>query len=108
MLGDFHLLDGLSKRSTITGTVFTGDSDLLSTFSLISKTLNQWLQMDGWFLSWIVVLPFSQSWFKEGDSYSRFLHFILLHCDFFFESKVPARKIVNLLLKMVLANQMLL
>jgi hypothetical protein len=27
MLGDFHLLYGLSERGTITSTIFTGDSD---------------------------------------------------------------------------------
>ena len=34
VLSDFHLLYGLSERGTITGTVFTGDSDLLSALSL--------------------------------------------------------------------------
>lgn len=29
VLGDFHLLDLLSEGGTISGTVFTGDTDLL-------------------------------------------------------------------------------
>ena len=32
MLGDFHLLDLLPQRSTVTGTVFAGDSDLSRAF----------------------------------------------------------------------------
>jgi len=31
VLGDFHLLNLFTKRSTISGTVFTGNTDLLST-----------------------------------------------------------------------------
>ena len=34
MLGDFHLLDLLTERGTITDTVFTDNSDLLSALSL--------------------------------------------------------------------------
>ena len=53
MLSDFHLLYGLSERGTITGTVFTGDSDLLSALGLIVNyvvniLLNGW--MDGYFI----------------------------------------------------------
>jgi len=34
VLGDFHLLDLLTERGTITDTVFTNNSDLLSALSL--------------------------------------------------------------------------
>jgi len=34
VLRDFHLLDHLPERGTITGAIFTGDSNLLSTLSL--------------------------------------------------------------------------
>lgn len=34
VLGDFHLLDHLTEGSTITGSIFTGDSDLLRAFGL--------------------------------------------------------------------------
>lgn len=34
VLGDFHLLDGLTERSTVTGTVLSGDSDLLCALGL--------------------------------------------------------------------------
>lgn len=34
MLGDFHLLDGLSERSAVTGAILSGDSDLLRTLGL--------------------------------------------------------------------------
>lgn len=34
MLGNFHLLDGLTKRSTITGTVLAGDSNLFRALGL--------------------------------------------------------------------------
>ena len=33
VLGDLDLLDDLTKRSTVTSTVFTDDSDFLSSFS---------------------------------------------------------------------------
>jgi hypothetical protein len=32
VLGDFHLLHELTERSTVTGTVLSGDTDLLGTF----------------------------------------------------------------------------
>lgn len=34
VLGDFHLLDDLSERSTVSGTVFTANSDLDCVLSL--------------------------------------------------------------------------
>lgn len=34
VLGDFHLLDGLPEGGTVTGTVFTGDTDLLCSLGL--------------------------------------------------------------------------
>lgn len=34
VLGDFHLFDHFTQRSTITGSIFTGDSDLLGAFCL--------------------------------------------------------------------------
>lgn len=37
VLGDFDLLHHLTQGSTITGTVFTGDSDLLCTLGLLEK-----------------------------------------------------------------------
>ena len=45
MLGDLHLLDDLSQRSTITGTVFTSDANFSSAFRLkrrsrISKVID--------------------------------------------------------------------
>jgi len=39
VLSDFHLLYGLSERGTITGTVFTGDSDYKHSLALISVSL---------------------------------------------------------------------
>jgi hypothetical protein len=45
MLGDFHLLNGLSERGTITGTVFTGDSDLLSALSLCDDNKFQYIDV---------------------------------------------------------------
>lgn len=34
MLGDFNLLDNLTERSTVAGTVLTNNADLLSALSL--------------------------------------------------------------------------
>ena len=34
MLCDFHLLDGFTEGSTITGSIFASDSDLLGAFGL--------------------------------------------------------------------------
>ena len=33
VLGDFHLLDSLPQAGTITGTILSGDSDLLGSLS---------------------------------------------------------------------------
>jgi hypothetical protein len=59
MLSDFHLLHGLSERGTITGTIFTGDSDLLSALGLII-IISYNISNDGWMDGWmfIVDLPF--------------------------------------------------
>lgn len=38
VLGDFHLFDGFTEGSTITGSIFTDDSDLLGAFSLENMT----------------------------------------------------------------------
>lgn len=43
VLGDFHLLDLLTERGTITDTVFTNNSDLLSALSLLNRKLRFWL-----------------------------------------------------------------
>lgn len=37
VLRDFHLLDHLTQRGTITGTIFTNDSNLLGALGLIRK-----------------------------------------------------------------------
>lgn len=37
VLGDFHLFHHFTKGSTVTGTIFTGDSNLLRTFGLKCK-----------------------------------------------------------------------
>lgn len=37
MLGDFHLLDHLTQGGTITGTIFTNDSNLLGALGLSIK-----------------------------------------------------------------------
>ncbi len=34
MLGDFHLLDGLTQRGAVTGAVLADDSDLLGALGL--------------------------------------------------------------------------
>ena len=38
VLGDFHLFDGFTEGSTITGSIFTNNSDLLGAFSLENLT----------------------------------------------------------------------
>lgn len=38
VLGDFHLLDHLTQRGTITGTIFTNDSNLLGALGLQTNT----------------------------------------------------------------------
>ena len=38
VLCDFHLLDGFTEGSTVTGSIFTDDSDLLGAFGLEKKT----------------------------------------------------------------------
>ena len=45
MLSDFHLFDSLSERGTVTGTIFTGDSDFLCTLSLYTHRIN-----NGWMI----------------------------------------------------------
>jgi hypothetical protein len=41
VLRDFHLLNLLTQRRTVTGTVFTGDSDLTSAFGLQQQQQQQ-------------------------------------------------------------------
>lgn len=39
VLRDFHLLDDLTKRRTVTSSVFTANTDLLSTLTLYEKMM---------------------------------------------------------------------
>ena len=66
MLGDFHLLDSLSERGTVTGTIFTGDSDLLSALNLSFDGMSISCWIDEWIDRWMVVLFYHfTSSFKE-------------------------------------------
>lgn len=42
VLGDFHLLDGLTERGTVTGTVLSGDANLFGTLGLDVSCSSWW------------------------------------------------------------------
>ena len=56
VLGDFHLFDGFTEGSTITGSIFTNNSDLLGAFSLENLTRENFIHN---FITTIMVDPIS-------------------------------------------------